>query len=129
MSGAVKGSVSFDGSSNVTISTTQDNIAILTGNITVPAYSEPEANNSIDINYPTGFNFTNSHVLGLSFSNSSFKSNASNHKVSKIVDAQRSMFSGYVTLREKDIMLNIYNAIEGLTTVSTAKYEIILYKK
>lgn len=129
LSGAVKGSASFDGTKNVTINTSQDNIAILTGSITLPAYSTPESNASTNINYPTGFNFSNSHILGLSFSNGSFKSNSTNHQKPKLVDAQRAMFPGCVTLRENDIMLNIYNPIEGLTTASNVSYEIIFYKK
>lgn len=53
VNGAVSGSANFDGSGNVIITTTQANIAVLTGNI----------QDDITINYPTGFNKNNCIVI------------------------------------------------------------------
>lgn len=62
LSGAVKGNAKFDGSGNVTIATTQANIAILTGTI--------KANSgSSYVDYPTGFNRTNCAILSSMFNN------------------------------------------------------------
>ena len=46
ISGAVKGSANFDGSGNVTINTTQNNIFVLSGSLS--------SGNNLEINYPTG---------------------------------------------------------------------------
>lgn len=60
LSGAVSGSTSFNGSGNVTITTTQANIAVLTGSL-------PDDGESTDVkaNYPTGFNRDNSVVIAV----------------------------------------------------------------
>ena len=54
VSGAVSGSASVDGSGNVTITTTQANIKLLTGTITLT-----NGVGNVDINYPTGFTYSN----------------------------------------------------------------------
>ena len=53
LQGAVSGNANFDGSGNVIITTTQANIAVLTGKI----------QDDITINYPTGFNKNNCIVI------------------------------------------------------------------
>lgn len=53
VNGAVSGSANFDGSGNVTITTTQANIAVLTGTI----------KEDININYPSGYNKNNCIVI------------------------------------------------------------------
>lgn len=65
LSGAVKGSASFDGTKNVTISTTQDNIAILTGKVNIK-YNAGDYGYSIalQLNYPSGYNKNNCIVIG-----------------------------------------------------------------
>lgn len=62
LSGAVSGSASVDGSGNVTISTTQANIAVLTGNA-----SEPASTSQIikTLNYPSGY--TKDNCVPISF--------------------------------------------------------------
>lgn len=65
LSGAVKGNANFDGSGNVTINTTQDNIAVITGSMTLEANSQSnlgsnsEQQTNLKINFPTGFNKDN----------------------------------------------------------------------
>lgn len=46
LSGAVKGNANFDGSGNITINTSQNNIAVLTGTVN---------GKGVDIEYPNGF--------------------------------------------------------------------------
>ena len=66
LQGAVSGNVNFDGTTNVTINTTQSNIAVLTGSLTVTKSSNPgnSYNQTVkNINYPSGFNKDNSVVI------------------------------------------------------------------
>lgn len=60
LEGAVKGSANFDGSKNITINTTQDNIAILTGNFIAEGN---KGKISAELNYPSGFNKDNCTIL------------------------------------------------------------------
>lgn len=55
LSGAVSGSASVDGSGNVTISTTQANITVLTGSLTISASTSGSKN----INYPSSYTSSN----------------------------------------------------------------------
>lgn len=65
MSGDVTGSANFDGSGNVTIATTQNNIAILTGSMTLEANSQQNFETGTKkqtvkkINFPAGYNKDN----------------------------------------------------------------------
>lgn len=64
VSGAVSGSASIDGSGNVTITTTQANIATITATITTPGSGGATTVNT-DINYPTGYTMANSRIISL----------------------------------------------------------------
>lgn len=59
LTGAVSGSANFDGSGNVSITTKQTNIAILTGNFSLNSSTGYTA----DINYPDGYNKNNCVVI------------------------------------------------------------------
>lgn len=66
LSGAVSGSASVDGSGNVTISTTQANIAVLTGNVTAAKSDDPGntfKQTQKTISYPSGYNKDNCVVI------------------------------------------------------------------
>lgn len=63
LTGAVSGNVNFDGSGNVSIATTQANIAVFTQTI------DPTSTGVISFNYPTGFNQNNSMVLSATVAN------------------------------------------------------------
>lgn len=65
VSGAVSGSASVDGSGNVTISTTQANIAVVTTSITTPAAGSETTTVNTDVNYPSGFTMANSVIISL----------------------------------------------------------------
>lgn len=60
MSGAVKGSTNFDGSNNITITTTQDNITTISKSVTLSnGYGLAE------FSYPSGFNQNNCIVIAV----------------------------------------------------------------
>lgn len=67
MSGDVTGSVSFDGSKNVTMATNLENVKALTGSITLTASTSSGSSYSqtnFEIQYPSGYNKNNTIVLG-----------------------------------------------------------------
>ena len=65
LQGAVNGNANFDGSGNVTITTTQGNIAVITGSMTLEANSQQNFESGVkkqtlkDIDFPEGFNKDN----------------------------------------------------------------------
>lgn len=61
ISGAVKGNANFDGSGNVTITTSQNNIFVLTGSLT--------GGNNLEINYPSGLTKDNCVCISAMFQN------------------------------------------------------------
>lgn len=69
LTGAITGSANVDGSGNVTITTTQGNIATLTGDMTLAAATQQEyqegteKQTQININFPSGYNKDNCIVL------------------------------------------------------------------
>lgn len=77
LSGAVKGNANFDGSGNITITTTQTNIFVLTGNITLNSNTSDNALNNrctytdFSINYPNGLNKDNCILIGYGKQNNS----------------------------------------------------------
>lgn len=69
LSGTIKGNANFDGSGNIEIKTTQNNIAIITGTLKLSANSEEQALNNhctytdTKISYPEGFSADNCVVI------------------------------------------------------------------
>ena len=67
LSGDVTGSASFDGSSNVIITTDLANVAVLSGSVTLTASSssgQTYSQTNFELNYPSGYNKSNTLVLG-----------------------------------------------------------------
>lgn len=67
LSGDVTGSVSFDGSKNVSMTTNLANVTSLSGTITLTASSSSGTSYSqtnFTLNYPSGYNKNNTIVLG-----------------------------------------------------------------
>ena len=62
LSGVVNGSVSFDGTKNVTITTTQNLYTVVSGIMTL---NKGSSQTSTSISYPTGFNVNNTIIAGL----------------------------------------------------------------
>lgn len=71
LKGAVSGSATFDGSKNIDIDTTLENIVILTGSITLTGLTGDTEETGIvqNIAYPEGFNKDNCFVVSVGFSN------------------------------------------------------------
>lgn len=67
LSGDVTGSVSFDGSKNVSITTNLANVVVLTG--TIPANTSNNSFSSTEVNYPSGYNQNNCVVIASQFNN------------------------------------------------------------
>lgn len=65
LTGAITGNANFDGSGNVSITTKQGNIAVITGNITTPAANSETTTGTVRINYPSGYNRTNCVVVSI----------------------------------------------------------------
>ena len=63
LAGAVEGSASFDGSKNVSISTTQKNITTTTGTLTIS--SGDSSLGTGRVSYPSGFNKDNCIIIAL----------------------------------------------------------------
>lgn len=67
--GAVSGNIDFDGSENITIKTSQTNIAVIEGNVKLTASTTELAEKgegkitTFDLNFPNGFNKENSILL------------------------------------------------------------------
>lgn len=70
LTGAVSGNGSFDGSGNIEIATTQANIAILTGDITLES-----SGGSATINYPSGFTKDNCIIIacGITYNSAGYR--------------------------------------------------------
>lgn len=125
LSGAVSGSTSFNGSGNVTITTTQTNIAVLTGTL--------EIGGAKSLPYPDGYNKNNCIPLPIM---TSFKSNYSIGTVFDTISSARggipaTLFLGdsNMTLYCKNIYLNNgeYPVI-GTSEMNNFKYRIVLLK-
>lgn len=72
LTGAVSGSGNFDGSGNLNINTTQDNIKVLTVEVTTPAAGNEVINAVGTINYPSGYTRDNCIIISLMAWNHAF---------------------------------------------------------
>lgn len=127
LSGAVSGSASFNGSGNVTITTTQANIAVLTGTLSY---------NEATINYPSGYNKNNCVVLtamfqhptsqngtwgeGSLFNSSSYVTGSLPHKVNLRSDA--------ISVEVSNILLSDGKPVNIFDIDLSFNYKIILMK-
>lgn len=115
LTGAVSGSISVDGSGNVTITTKQANIAILTGNITL---SNGEGNTTV--NYPSGFTISNCIVLAVSCARS-----ASNNPTEYYTVSGTTVLGAY--LQSSNVKLQA-TSLAGIGPSATVKYQVVLMK-
>lgn len=113
LQGAVNGNANFDGSGNITITTTQANIAVLTGTITLS-----EGSGSIDVTYPSGYTKDNCIAIAMGmdiFNNTiSFYSASSSH-----------IFE--VRLKSTNISVRC-TSLDGVGTSTTKNYKVVLMK-
>lgn len=132
LQGAVSGNANFDGSANIIIDTTQDNIKVLTGNATLTANTNEFATNNrctmtnISINYPTGFSSSNCKVLSIAIKMGAqpyYTYGWTNYLSS--TEMLKGVLPTNVSLKESEITFSIGNLSTNSTNV---KYEIILLK-
>lgn len=135
--GAISGNAKFDGSEDVTITTRQDNIAVLTGTITADGSSNYATKS---INYPAGFSNSNCVVLSVMLelqNNVTIWGYGTTYTSSSIMGGA---ISKMVSLRDGDILLGIRrihmlkdennNITEIMDTLNneTHSYKIVLMK-
>lgn len=122
LTGAVSGNTNFDGSGNVSITTKQANIAVLTGN-----FSLNSSGYTSDINYPDGYNKNNCIVIafGLVTQNDS---NAKGYNFggtySDSGDLLNNALSRDVSLRDSQIRIRVKNPGNS----GNYTYKIVLMK-
>lgn len=129
LSGDVTGSASFNGSSNVTITTKLANIAILTGTITMSVSSgQSLTNGQKNINYPAGFNKNNCIPIAVGIGgNTNGNTDYCFEFLDNMSDAfVLGAFGRTVKLRDDYIDLRIHIQMEA--TTSTRNYKIVLMK-
>lgn len=136
LQGAVNGNANFDGSGNITITTKQTNIAIITGSvdITMTQGGEQVYKGQKFINYPTGYNKDNCVVISAETQWATGKF----FGYGSITHYPGSMLSGIiekgVTLRDTDILLNArYDGLNvggeaNITETRTQNFKIVLLK-
>lgn len=122
LQGAVSGNANFDGSNNITITTTQANIAVISGAIT-------DGSGNISVNYPAGYNKDNcvvisamtktkGYTLGTTFDTVSAARGSTTIAVSLLDSIQ---------IRIKGIYLDSQNGV-GVVENNSREYKIILMK-
>ena len=140
LQGAVSGNVNFDGTTNVTINTTQSNIAVLTGNISLQANTTDNASKGVCkfsetcMNYPSGFTKDNCVVIYYGRQNNQQSSTGWNNYIDST-----DMLIGTLPLRvvlygnDSSINSNYKNKIRIMagnyaTNATTCTYKIVLLK-
>ena len=132
ISGAVKGSANFDGSGNVTINTTQANIAVISGKVTLNAntndnFSENKCTmTDVSLNYPTGFSMNNCVVIcvGINYNSAGYYDFGWTNHLDTLQFA-RGLRPYEVTLNNAKINLSIGNLMASENMVN---YKIVLMK-
>lgn len=123
LQGAVSGNANFDGSSNTIINTTQDNIAIVTGTVSLT-----EGKGNTTIKYPQGFNKSNTVILSFMAHNGT---NVNGYGYGYLEGS-----NGYVAgalghsinLADSDIKVSVQNPIAASSGSGTYQIKIVLFK-
>lgn len=130
LTGAVSGSGSFNGTDNLTITTTQSNITTITDTL----QGSGSSTITKQINYPSGYNQNNCVVLGYLFKNSSQSNwmtgstfNSGNSFGSMPIRIQ--LNSGNITVEGRNIMLNANTVIlPDISSSTSFNIKIVLMK-
>ena len=135
LSGAVAGSTNFDGSGNVTIQTSQNNIAVLTGTMTLEANTQEgfESGNKKQtikkIDFPTGYNKDNCVCLAFGIKRDANKNYSYGTGVTDTYQSVSGSYDRNIVLGasadNKKIDLVIWQAMTSSTTIY---YKIVLMK-
>ena len=128
--GAVKGNAVFDGSKNIIINTTQENVITLTGSISISASDIQGTFNGYGektLVYPVGYNKNNTRVISVATSLPAQGIYSTGNIVDKVTasDLQKGMISFYVSRTNEDIIITAYNSMKQALTIN---YEIVLMK-
>lgn len=133
LSGDVKGSASFDGSKNITITTDLANVAVLTGTISGPADSN--GSYSKTINYPSGYNQSNCIIIGwaLELSNSATiwgtgMTLDSGGYVAGSMPTSISMRSDNINLKIRNVYVSSDGEVFSIPLTGSYSYKIVLMK-
>lgn len=129
LSGAVSGNANVDGSGNVTIITTQANVAIINATITTPAAGSETTTVNTDVNYPSGFTMANSVIISLQANNTGSEESWG---TPGFLGSALEMQAGVYGLRAAQRSGNIRVWISKVTTQESAKtinIRIMLMKK
>ena len=114
LTGAVSGSGDFDGSANLSITTAQANIAVLTGTITLS-----NGSGSVNFNYPTGYNKNNCVPIAAG----TIYTSSGNYGFGFV---QSSIGTG-VIMADSEISLRV-NPISGTGATGTYNCKVVLMK-
>lgn len=132
--GAVSGNTNFDGSGNVTINTTQSNIAVLTGTVNLSAGEGPEnaSFNTFDLNFPTGFTKDNCVCLSIGIKISPYDDTGYSYEAIDHNDprswARNAQFRNVLLGRREDPSKILLTIVNPMTSVKTAYYKLVLMK-
>lgn len=137
LTGAVSGSTNFDGSGNVSITTKQANIAVLTGTIDIKWNKgyEQVLFGQKTLSYPSGFNVNNTAVISIGTENSTHTNQMGFGSITnEAVSINAGTIETAVTLQANQMILFARSDaldIGGTTTsnrTETYNYKIVLMK-
>lgn len=137
LGGAVSGNANFDGSGNITITTTQANIAVIEGTMTLDA-NTPEAlaqgqwtSTQKTFSYPAGYNKSNCIVLAFGTIQQSYY-DSKGYSFQDLSGTNTTSLAYLVGAIPKNVALqtdNIHMWIANINTESkVVKYKIVLMK-
>lgn len=126
LNGAVSGSTTFDGSGNKTITTTQSNIAVLTGTFTTPEAGSSTKDTVTNIAYPTGY--TQSNCVPISV-----LAKYSTKGWATMIPAERTITSLYgngniACILESDKIVYRHTKADEQESSKTINYKVVLMK-
>lgn len=116
LSGSIKGTGNFDGSSDITISTTQDNVKVVSGKINII-----NATGSVNIEYPQGFNLNNTIPLAVGLQLSTNGWYYMNY--SGMIDFSVRLFQDHITIFASD-----GGILESGGTLGEKDFKVVLMK-
>lgn len=113
INGAVKGSASFDGSKDITIKATQENIAVVAGNITLS-----NGTGEVELSYPSSYNANNTVLLSV----------AINFANGYAIGQYASFAEFYAMLKSNSIKVSCSNASSSSGPSKTCPVKVVLMK-
>ncbi len=127
ISGAVSGNVNVDGSGDVTITTTQANIAVLTANVKTPEAGSSIINALAQINYPQGYNQDNCVIVSLMSWNKTFTTKFWSSLGATQSAAEMGCYGLRGTLRPDNIEVQVHK-IDPAESAKNVTIKIVLMK-